>query len=694
MQTIIGCIVEYHNPWLVILAALLCVSGSWVTARLFQRTSSAAGGQRYGWLFMTALAAGVAIWCTHFVAILGYDAHVPIDFDPILTVVSLFVAVLGSTFGFMVASDCRARFMPALGGAIVGLAVAAMHFAGMMAYRVQGIVSWNKSYLAVALVLSVVLSALSLHLGMRARASATTQMAGTLALAIVSLHFTGMTAFRVEPLLVAQSFSTPEALHTLAVAIAAMSFVIIGSGLVSHLIDDSVRADSMERLRSLALNDPLTGLPNRVNFNERIDLEMSLAGERAGRLALVCIDLDRFKEINDLRGHAAGDEVLRALGRRIKDLLREDEGEFIARTGGDEFIALYRMTDTGDLSDFLARLQTALFGPIQFDGTEIMPGASLGVAIHPDDAASKESLINLADLAMYRAKADPSRYVCFYEVGMDDKIQARRRLSIDLRQALFRNELSLHYQVQTTIATSEIRGYEAVLRWEHPRLGQIAPTEFIPIAEENGLIIPLGAWVLRTACAEAATWELPHKVAVNLSAQQLRQPNLPRNIMEVLMETGLAPERLELELTESIIFADRERALHTLRQIKALGVSIALDEFGTGYSSLDTLRAFPFDKIKIDRSLFSTSTANQQTAAVVQAALALGRSFGIPVLAEAIETYDQLSLLKASGCEEVQGFLFGEPVAFSKIVPPKQPSIATHVAVEREAERSPDQTLI
>ncbi len=668
MMTVIGCITDDHNTWLVLVAALLCVAGSWVTARLFQRTASTDGAQRYGWLFMTALASGVAIWCTHFVAILGYDAKVPVEFDPALTVVSLLIAVFGSTLGFMLAGTRWLRIMPAVGGAIVGLAISAMHYTGMMAYRVQGIVSWDRPYLIASIVLSVGLSALALHLAMRRGTHATNFMAGVLSFGIVTLHFTGMTAFRVQPLLVDSSFSNPAALQTLAVAIAAMSFVIIGAGLVSYLIDDSSRASAMEQLRRLALNDTLTGLPNRANFNERLDLEISLARGRKDELALIGIDLNRFKEINDLRGHNAGDEVLRVLGRRIKALLREDEGEFVARTGGDEFSAIYRTDNAAALADFLDRLESVMCKPIQFDGAEIIPGGSFGVALFPRNAGDREDLINNADLAMYRAKADPLRNVCFYEAGMDERIRARRALAADLRQALERNELSLHYQVQTAVSTGEIRGYEALLRWEHPQLGAIAPTEFIPIAEENGLILPIGEWVLRTACAEASRWEQPYKVAVNMSAVQFIHADLPRIVMEVLVETGLSPERLELELTESTIFADRERALHMLRHIKGFGVSIALDDFGTGYSSLDTLRAFPFDKIKIDRSFFSSSVENPQTTAIIQAVLALGKTFGIPVLAEGIETYDQLSMLNVSGCEEAQGFLLGRPAALVEIV--------------------------
>lgn len=667
MITILGCVARKHNHWLVLLAALLCISGSWVTARLFDRAIKTYGGQRFGWYFLTALAAGVAIWCTHFIGMLGFDAGVPVSFDPFLTIVSLLIAMTGTTFGFLLAGSRLFPFTGLIGGGVVGLSIAAMHYTGMMAYRVQGIVTWDRHYLAASIIFSVVLAGAALHTAMKEQRHSLNSGAALLALAILALHFTGMTAFRVQPMLVDGSFSNPEALRTLALSIGCMALLIIATGLASYLIDGSTRAEAIEGLRRMALTDSLTGLPNRAKFNARLDIEMELTSQSRGKLALVGIDLNRFKDINDLRGHAAGDEVLHVLGLRLKRLLREEDGEFIARTGGDEFTALYRIEPVGRQSDFLVRLETALFEPIRIESGEIRPAASFGVAIWPDDATDKKSLINNADLAMYRAKADPMKKICFYEAGMDEKVRARRVLSADLREALARDQLSLHYQVQTTITDGHVRGYEALLRWHHPVIGNVPPTEFIPIAEENGLILEIGEWVLRTACREAAAWNPPYPVAVNLSAVQLMHNDLPELVMKILLETGLPPGRLELELTETTIFADRDRALHVLRGIKALGVSIALDDFGTGYSSLDTLRAFPFDRIKIDRSFFGTSRSNPQTTAIIRAVLGLGKSFGIPVLAEGIETYDQLSMLNAEGCDEAQGFLLGHPSSLEQI---------------------------
>ncbi|MGZ2749249.1 putative bifunctional diguanylate cyclase/phosphodiesterase [Burkholderia stagnalis] len=666
MATVLGCIVYEHNLWLVLLAALLCGVGSWVTARLFQRSVSTVGTQRLGWQVLTAISAGVAIWCTHFIAMLGFDAGAPVHFDPSLTVLSLLIAVGGSTVGFAL-TMCRAtRAAPALGGAVVGTAIALMHYTGMLAWRVEGILSWDVGYLVASVALAVALSALALHCAMRRAPHAVNHMAGLLALAILALHFTGMTALRVTPLTLEGALTDAGALRTLALAIAGMSLVIVCTGLVSYVIDGNVRAESLEHLRRMALSDMLTGLPNRASFNERLDLELALAHERGARLALIGIDLNRFKEINDLRGHHAGDEVLRILARRMTNLLRD--GEFVARIGGDEFAAICRMASDAHLTEFLERLEPALYKTIRLDDYEIVPGASFGVAIYPDDAPTKAVLVNNADLAMYRAKGSLTRPVCFYEPAMDQLVRARRSLAADLRRAVADRQLGIHYQVQTSLTTGEVRGYEALLRWHHATLGAISPSEFIPLAEENGMILDIGEWVLREACANAAGWEPPYIVAVNVSAVQFMHADLTKLVADVLAETRLPPARLQLELTESTIFAGRERALRTLREIKALGVTIALDDFGTGYSSLDTLRSFPFDRIKLDRSFVTDAETNPPDRAIVRAVLALGKSLGIPILAEGIETPDQLSLLTEEGCDEAQGFLLGRPVPLDEIV--------------------------
>lgn len=667
MMSVVNCAFYEHNPWLLLAATVVCVVSSWGVIRLFNRARSRTKLQRAVWHFLAAILAGSAIWSTHFIALLGFHAGAPVEFDPVLTIISLIVAMVGAACGFGVAASERFRLAPLIGGAFVGVSISAMHYTGMMAYRVQGVISWDQTYVLSSILLAVVISAAAFH-----QATVTTSRhaeaigSGLLVLAIVTLHFTAMAAFKVTPLLIDGSYSNPEAMRALGFAVTGVALIIGGAGLASYLIDDGVRAESFRQLQQMALNDSLTGLPNRRSFNERLEQEIRLAEEMEGRVALIGIDLDRFKEINDVRGHATGDEVLKILSERMAGLLQR--GEFVARLGGDEFGAVHRMTSQADLMDFLKRIKAVLAEPIVLDDYQVIPGASIGVAIYPDNAADKAMLINNADLAMYRAKADVSRTICFYEPSMDETIRARRALAGELREALEQNRLDIHFQVQTSTFTGEIIGYEALLRWEHPRRGFIPPAEFIPLAEENGLILQLGEWVLKTACAKAALWQPQYKISVNVSAVQFAQANLAKVVMEALVQSGLSPHRLELELTETMIFADKERSLHILRQIKALGVNIALDDFGTGYSSLDTLRSFPFDKIKLDRSFIIEIETSPQAKAIIRAVLALGKSLEIPILAEGIETEGQLALLKHEGCDEVQGYLLGRPAPLNQIV--------------------------
>nr|WP_181183585.1 MULTISPECIES: bifunctional diguanylate cyclase/phosphodiesterase [unclassified Mesorhizobium] len=663
---VISCVTMNHNLWLVLVAALVCSAGSWATIRLFLRSHESTGLQQIGWHFLTAVCTGSSIWCTHFVAMLAYDPGAPITFDPVLTIVSLFIAIAGTAAGFIAATGRAPLISPLVGGTIIGLAISGMHYTGMAAYHVDGIIEWNTTYVAASVLLSVVFACLAITIALNERISARKYWAAAvLVLAIVTLHFTAMSAVQVTPLIMRSSNADAVALQAMALGVAVAGLIIIGTGLASYLIDDQTRSEAFQRLQHLAMNDTLTGLPNRANFNDHLDREIDRADEVAGKVAVIGIDLDRFKEINDMWGHHAGDLALKTLAERMGALLQD--GEFVARLGGDEFAGVKRMKNQSDLVEFVARLETALFAPVRIGEMETTTGASLGVAIYPNDAHNREALVNNADLAMYRAKANVTQTVCFYEQAMDEAVRANRTLVNDLRDAVENGQFDLHYQVQTSVSTGDIRGYEALLRWKHPTRGSISPAEFIPLAEESGLILPLGEWVLRTACAKAASWDHPYKIAVNLSPVQFAHADLPKLVHEILLETGLKPSRLELEITETTIIADKNRTLNILRRIKALGVTIAIDDFGTGYSSLETLRAFPFDKIKLDRSFMSEVETSPQAKAIIRAVLALGQSLHIPVLAEGVETHSQLSILRAEGCNEAQGFLLGRPAPFGEI---------------------------
>ena len=430
-------------------------------------------------------------------------------------------------------------------------------------------------------------------------------------------------------------------------------------GWVTTIDDITERQRSQAAIQHLAMHDSLTGLPNRASFNERFDGILAELEHSDGNLAVVAIDLDRFKEINDTYGHAVGDTALRTVSGRLLECLRE--GELVARLGGDEFGALKRFSSMESLREFLQRLEAAIFTRIEAGAAVVDTTASLGVAIYPDDGIDRSKLLNNADLAMYRAKAEFDRHIAYYESEMDEHARQRRAMARDIWAALEQGSFRLAYQVQKAVATGEVTGYEVLLRWDRPGHGPVSPADFIPVAEECGAITSIGNWVLRTACMEAARWPEPYKIAVNISALQLGQIELVDTVRSVLLESGLSPKRLELEVTETSIIADKNRALHILRQIKGMGVAIAIDDFGTGYSSLDTLRSFPFDKIKLDRSFMQEVEQNEQSKAIVRAILALGRSLHVPVLAEGVETMAQLEVLRAEGCNEAQGFLLGRP---------------------------------
>ncbi len=427
--------------------------------------------------------------------------------------------------------------------------------------------------------------------------------------------------------------------------------------------DLSARKNAEQHIRFLAHHDSLTGIPNRSSFNKRLDQEIELALATGRKLAVLCLDLDRFKEVNDLFGHAAGDKTLQTVVARISSVL--DDSQMIARLSGDEFAVLVpglsNPTGAGRLAETILEALQAGGDPTNASDAPI--STSIGIAVCPDDASDRHALLTHADTALYRAKHEGRGTYRFFVASMGAAVHDRRMLEHDLRQAIARKELRLVYQPLKEIASGKVFGFEALLRWTHPTRGEVEPSEFIPIAEETGVILAIGEWVLREACREAATWKQPLTVAVNVSAVQIHNDNFAHAVHEILFETGLAPARLELEVTETALVRDLNRALATLRRIKMLGVHIAMDDFGTGYSSLSNLRAFPFDKIKIDRSFIKSVNVNEQAAAIVRSVLGLGHALNLPVLAEGVESSSEFEFLRGENCNEAQGYLLGRPAA-------------------------------
>ncbi|MBP1094945.1 putative bifunctional diguanylate cyclase/phosphodiesterase [Bradyrhizobium diazoefficiens] len=435
-----------------------------------------------------------------------------------------------------------------------------------------------------------------------------------------------------------------------------------GNGTPQYVVgvieDVTEQLASQARISHLAHHDALTDLPNRSAFNAELDERLELAQEALTSFAVLSLDLDRFKEVNDVFGHPVGDMLMRAAADR---LAAEADGAFVARIGGDEFMIL--MPDNARREDMLTlaeRLVEVIGKELEIDDYLSQVGVSVGIAVYPDDGVDAATLLANADSALYRAKREGRARVRFFESETDQELRDRRLLQHDLRQALEQNQFLVHFQPQARM-DGEVIGFEALLRWNHPTRGFVPPDRFIPLAEENGLIVQIGEWVLREACREAASWPRPLQVAVNLSPVQFQAGDLERSIHQILLETGLAPTRLEVEITEGVLIGDFTRALNLLRRLKALGIRIAMDDFGTGYSSLSYLQSFPFDKIKIDRSFISNLEATPQSAEIVRAVLSLAHALNIPVIAEGVETEAQRAFLAREACEEMQGYLVGRP---------------------------------
>ena len=418
------------------------------------------------------------------------------------------------------------------------------------------------------------------------------------------------------------------------------------------------------RITHLAFNDVLTGLANRSMFHRHVDLLVGRSGTD-DKLALLCLDLDHFKSVNDTMGHGVGDQLLVALAARLRETAHDC---FVARLGGDEFVVVQPLTKGRQSIDNLAQaLVEAIAIPLELEGQTVTPSTSIGIAIAPDDGVDAATLLRNADLALYRAKADGRGTYSFFEESLNARAQERRQIESDLRLAIARGEFELHFQPLFDLEKGRIGSFEALIRWNHPSRGQISPLDFIPIAEDTGLIVPIGAWVMRDACRNAASWPEHVRVAVNVSSVQFHRPGLSETILGALALSGLAPHRLEIEITESIFLEGSETTLKQLHSLRALGIRIALDDFGTGYSSLSYLQSFPFDKIKIDRSFIQALLTRPGASAVVRAITDLARALGMETTAEGVEETSQLEELHAHGCSSVQGFLLSRPICANQV---------------------------
>ena len=436
-------------------------------------------------------------------------------------------------------------------------------------------------------------------------------------------------------------------------------------GFVATFEDITERLRAEERIRHLAQFDALTELPNRASFYEKLR-EMLPQLRRGQIIGVLSVDLDHFKIVNDTLGHPTGDRLLKALAARMRGCVRE--GDIVARLSGDEFAVVQASSgETATAQGLAARLIETIGAPYEIDGHRIVIKASVGIAIAPADGHEPDILIKNADLALYRAKVDGGGTYRFFESEMDARMQARRAIELDLRSALANGEFELNFQPIIDLKSGRISNCEALIRWRHPKRGMIPPSEFIPVAEETGLIAPIGEWVLRQACAEAAHWPRDVMVSVNLSPAQFKSKVLVETIVSALANSGLTADRLELEITELVLLQESDGAFAVLHQLHALGIKIAMDDFGTGYSSLGYLRSFPFDKIKIDQSFIRDLPTKEDSVAIIRAVVGLSSSLGITTTAEGVETEAQLDSLRREGCSEVQGYLLAKPTSADQV---------------------------
>ncbi|HVY42980.1 MAG TPA: EAL domain-containing protein [Hyphomicrobiaceae bacterium] len=768
MYRVLTCLAVQHDYRLVLLAVMVCVATSCTAFSIYSRAAECRALSRLGWLFLAGGCAACGIWATHFVAMLAYKTGLPTGYDPVLTAGSLLIAFVATTLGFMICAQ-GPRIEAGIGGAVIGVGIALMHFIGMWALIVPGVVEWDPWLATVAVACATVLAAaasLAFHVqhGLRAIALG----GALLAAAICSLHFIAMAAVRIvpDPTVVVQAASTDPSV--LALAIAGLTLLVMLGGLTAAWIDHQsslaaiagvrelvdaasegvviandgvivnvnrrilelsgrpldalvgshVAGDLLEgwqpvspkegslttesvlkaahgariavevmcrpfasgsrgnevytlrdlteqrrneaRIAHMAHHDALTDLPNRVFMRRRMEQALADVSEHSP-LAVLCLDLDRFKLVNDTLGHPVGDALLQAVADRLRACVRQCDTA--ARLGGDEFAVLQVGASQPFGAKALAtRLIDAISAPYVINEHQVLIGVSVGVALAPRDAVDPNLLFMQADMALYRAKAEGRGVYCFFEREMDERMQARRALEMDLRAAVINGEFELYYQPIINVDRNEPSGFEALLRWRHPQRGIIQPSEFMPVAEETGFMIPVGEWVLQEACEQAAKWPEHFKVAINLSPAQLRATTLLPAVFNAIAMSGIAPSRVELEITEAALLEQTESVLKTLRQLQNVGIKIALDDFGAGRSSLGHLRRFPFNKIKIDRSFVSSLSVDGDVGlAIVRAVAQMGTSLGMVMTAEGVETEEQLKSVRAEGCTEVQGFIFGPP---------------------------------
>ena len=690
MFAVAGCIIQEHDLWLVAIAAVICAAGSWATLQLFARARLSIQFEREAWLILTSVVAGAGIWCTHFIAMLGYKADLPVSFDPVLTIISFLLAIVGVAAGFRVAAVGSGPLLSVTGGLIVGLAIALMHYTGMQAYRVQGIISWDRTYVTASIVMSMALGGAALYVACNLDGVAKRFLAaGLLTTGIIILHFTGMTAFHVEPMLIDPVINGDSAaLRAMAFAVAGVAAVILGAGFASTYIDTKARADASDALKNMSngllmvapdctirlFNHRVAELlklgPGGIAIGMPVDEFLANVGEKAGwnaeRLGSVVNNHHLWfsaRETVRVDHHFDDGRVINVCCQPVSDgsaIITYDD----VRLGGDE-LGILSSRDNESALALADKIVSALAKPFDIEGDMISIGCSVGIA--GSDGENDTALVQqMADFALYKAKEDGRGCVKLYEKGMLEEAARKRSFEREIELALSEQQFELHFQPLYILPERELSGFEALIRWRHPELGLVSPADFIPVAEQTGAILAIGEWVFDEACRQLAEWPDDIYMSVNVSPVQLRSASILNQICGAIERHNILPRRIEVELTETAMVENSEQIASVLSGLRAFGVRIAMDDFGTGYSSLAHLKAFELDRIKIDRSFIDVSREDVSAAAVVRAVTGLARDLSIATTGEGVENEDQLDSLIAVGCETAQGYLFSRPLSAEK----------------------------
>ncbi|AOB32865.1 hypothetical protein AKI39_22145 [Bordetella sp. H567] len=671
-----------YNVALVLCSLAVAVLAAYAALDMAGRIGSARGPAARWWLAGGACAIGLGIWSMHFVGMLAFSLPIPLGYDVGLTSLSLFIGVASAVFALWLVCQERLPWRRLSAGALLmGVGVAGMHYTGMAALRMAPGIQYQPALFALSVLIAIGASGCALWIAFKLRHAVrharTLRAAAALVMggAIVGMHYTGMAAAQFPLGSVCGAAGSGVDSNWLAIVIIIVTLAVIAIALVTSVLDlrmearTSVLASSLahanQELAYLALHDNLTKLPNRLLLEDRLQQAIHTSTRERTCFAVMFMDLDGFKAVNDAYGHHIGDRLLMEVAARIRVNVRGQDT--VARLGGDEFVLVTQVEEPADAATIASKLVRIIEDEFEVEGQPLHVSASVGIAVYPGNGTDQHELLANADAAMYFAKSSGRNTYCYFEASMNQDVQGQVELLRDLRHALIRDELILEYQPKFHAASGEVVGAEALVRWNHPRRGMVQPAAFIPLAEKTGLIIQIGEWVLDEACRQMKCWhEAGHtdwSMAVNLSLQQFNHAGLVQVVRNTLARHGLQAGSLTLEITETTAMRDVEATLATLGQLHGMGVKISIDDFGTGYSSLMYLKRLPATELKIDRGFVRELERDSEDAAIVSAIVALGQTLNLRIVAEGVETREQQEFLTRLGCDSLQGFLLGRPMS-------------------------------